>query len=83
MPQKLMAKLLCLVVVGHLASGESVDLLAQTITKDKHGKVWHFRQALPDFQSAGLLSGFLKSKSYLPPSLQEADTLNGPKLSET
>ena len=39
-------------------------------------QVWHFRQALPDFQSAGLLSGFLKSKSYLPPSLQEADTLN-------
>lgn len=74
-----MAKLFRLVVVGHLTSGESVDLLARHRTNSQRS-VWHFRQALPDFQSAGLLSGFLKSKSYLPPSLQEADTL---KLAET
>ena len=34
LPQKLMAKLFRLVVVGHLASGESVDLLAR-LAKDK------------------------------------------------
>lgn len=68
-----------LVVVCHLAL-VVVQSISRKVCSFETIPALGLRAELPLFQSAGLLAGFLKSKSYLPPSLTAVWHVRLPRL---